>query len=87
MMGTYDDSKIRVARKEKPCAHCYKVTIPAGARYLDYKLGQRHSLPVALECAIKTKYTNSEQLRYRCAALAAEAGMNFSASAATSNGG
>ena len=71
-MGTYDDSRVRTARTTKACAHCYKVTIPAGARYLDYKLGQRHSLPVALECAVKVKYTNSEQLRYFCAALQAE---------------
>lgn len=70
-MGTFSDSKIRVARTAKKCAHCYKVDIAAGERYLDYKLGQRHSLPVAISCARMATWPDSDKPRYACAALTA----------------
>ena len=68
-MGTYGDSRIRTARTAKACAHCYKVRIAPGDRYLDYKVGQRHSQPIALECARTATWPNSDAKKYSCAAL------------------
>lgn len=64
-MGTFDDSKIRKARKPKNCV-CCRAPIEVGEQYLSYQIGLRNMLPVRLSCA------RSRIERWRCAALLAE---------------
>jgi hypothetical protein len=61
-MGTFDDSKIKVARKQHKCDGCRGHVLP-GDEYLSFKLGQRWSVAVHLHCAM------SPHNRYRCRAL------------------
>lgn len=65
-MGTYDDSKIRVARKARSCAQCAAV-IAKGQRYLEYRAGQRNTVVVDLDCARYRRQGGG--LWYRCAAV------------------
>lgn len=65
-MGTYDDSKIRVARNAKNCAQCGAVIVP-GQRYLDYRAGLRNQVVVDLDCA--RGRSRDGGLVYRCAAV------------------
>ena len=50
-MGTFSDSKIRKACTPKVCDGC-KDNIAKGELYLDYKLGQRWSVPYHIGCAV-----------------------------------
>lgn len=63
-MGTWDSSRICQSRSPKGCVEC-KNTIPAGYRYLRYKLGLRNDVTVCLRCALDTPL-------YDCAALREE---------------
>lgn len=51
-MGTYNDSKIRTCRKARLCdSHKCRKRIAVGDQYLDYKMGQRNSFRLCMECA------------------------------------
>lgn len=50
-VGTYDASKIRLARTEKMCAECQQ-PIYKGVSYLAYKPGLHSMTPVHLSCAV-----------------------------------
>ena len=74
-MGTWDSSKIRVSRRERDCCrsstHPHRIAV--GERYLDYMFGQRNHVPVCLDCALHTYYSDSTTvLRYDCAAVQTE---------------
>lgn len=69
-MGTYDDSKIVTARKDKPCSHrADRHRIKAGEKYLRYAAGLMNHFPVCLECAMLRNASGA--LLYRCAAVEA----------------
>lgn len=65
-MGTYDDSKINVARKYHKCCVCLG-GIGKGAEQLAYKPGLRSTLHLHIECALQKLGS------WRCRALEEEA--------------
>lgn len=64
-MGTYDDSRIRMARTEKLCRQC-GLPIYKGYPYLAYKAGQRSTAHIHMSCA--RLHAN----RWRCRELEAD---------------
>lgn len=50
-MGTYNDSKITLARKTHHCQLC-QVPVEKGARQLVYKQGLRSQLYMHIDCAL-----------------------------------
>ena len=54
-MGTYSDSKLRVARKHYQCEACPDGEIFPGDTYLDYKPGLRSSIRIGRCCYKRTK--------------------------------
>lgn len=51
-MGTYNDSRVRTARKWWAChAHDCNNVIQIGDEYLDYRMGQRVSFRLCIKCA------------------------------------
>lgn len=50
-MGTYDDSKIRKARKPHRCNGASLCEIKTGEKYLDYKAGMYNSVRVCMKHA------------------------------------
>ena len=54
-MGTYEDSKITIARKTKRCAsHQCDKPIEKGSQQLSYRQGLKSTLYLHVDCALTT---------------------------------
>lgn len=83
-MGTYDDSKYRIARKARQCDKC-STSIYVGVRYLAYKPGHRNTVHLCTLCACTVDRGNDQPV-FWCKAVDEELARRRASAGASPDG-